>query len=416
MGERFFQGLLFSFFFMLTILPSRADYKLCPGDQLELTVAGVPEMRTVMRLDVDGLISVPLVGDVKAAGMTVSEIRALVRKGLEGKFLRQINQTGLEYQVTFEPEKISLNIIEYRPLYVMGDVGRAGEVPFRPGMLVQQSIALAGGYDIARLRNTDPVMQAADLRSEYQTLWIQLAREKARIERLRTELALPAGDGDLARQSPVASSDLTEIRANEAKALELRRTERQREFDYIDKSLAQAGESLDTVNAQRAKEEEGVKTDASELDRLGDMEKRGSTTSARVVEARRSLLLSSTRLLQTIAQASQIRLQETELERRKTRFDETRQQEALRDLQEAQVHVASLNAQLQAAGDKLLHATALRSELTHGGMRPPLITVTRRGESGIIRMEAREDTELQSGDTVDVRLSSSPEPGADPER
>jgi polysaccharide export outer membrane protein len=117
-----------------------------------------------------------------------------------------------------------------------------------------------------------------------------------------------------------------------------------------------------------------------------------------------------------MAQASQIRLQETELERRKTRFDETRAQEMMRDLQESLLRVETLKNQLQAAGEKLVHATALRSQLTHSGSRPPLIILTRRGPSGLEKIDAQEDTILMSGDTIDVRLSSEPTPGAEPER
>jgi hypothetical protein len=88
----------------------------------------------------------------------------------------------------------------------------------------------------------------------------------------------------------------------------------------------------------------------------------------------------------------------------------------LRDLQESIVRVETLKNQLQAAGEKLVHATALRSQLTHSGLRPPLIIVTRRGPSGVERIDAKEDTVLMSGDTVDVRLSTEPTPGAEPER
>ena len=59
---------------------------------------------------------------------------------------------------------------------------------YRPGLTVRQAIALAGGYDVMRLRMNNPFLEQADLRSEYTSLWAEFAKEQMRIARLQAEL------------------------------------------------------------------------------------------------------------------------------------------------------------------------------------------------------------------------------------
>ena len=96
--------------------------------------------------------------------------------------------------VVIDPEEITVDIAEYRPVYVSGDVSKPGELAFRLGMTVRQAVALAGGYDLLRFRaDRDPIMQVADLRSEYETLWTEFGRAQVRIWRVRSGARLGFG-------------------------------------------------------------------------------------------------------------------------------------------------------------------------------------------------------------------------------
>ena len=90
---------------------------------------------------------------------------------------------------------------EYRPIYVNGDVSKPGEYPYRPSITAGQLVAVAGGYDIMRIRMNNPYLESADLRSEYGSLWTEFAKERARMWRIKTEL------GEAARISPGALTD-----------------------------------------------------------------------------------------------------------------------------------------------------------------------------------------------------------------
>ena len=181
-----------------------AEYRLAPGDIVEISSPAMPELQQRSQINLDGEISWPLVGQMRVAGLPLSEVRAQVQALLPAKELRRRTDDGREYPIILSPNEINVVIAEYRPVYLNGDVSKPGEQPFRPGMIVRQAIALAGGYDIARFRMNNPFMEQADLRAEYQALWAEFALEQAHLARLRGEpraRPTPAGRARSRRRS-----------------------------------------------------------------------------------------------------------------------------------------------------------------------------------------------------------------------
>ena len=162
---------LFNLFILITLTPTLADsgtYRLRAGDTIAIYISGASEMRQTFVLDLDGQISVPLVGVIKAEGSTIGEFRDKLQQIL--------------------PRDIAVNMVDYSPVYINGDVVKPGELRFRPNMTVRQAVALAGGYEVMRYHLVDPVIQSADLGADYETLWTEQAREQARLARLKAEL------------------------------------------------------------------------------------------------------------------------------------------------------------------------------------------------------------------------------------
>jgi protein involved in polysaccharide export with SLBB domain len=80
-----------------------------------------------------GKISVPLIGEVQASDTTTVELADVLAKRLQQRL--NIAQTL----------NASIEIIKFRPFYIVGDVSNSGEYPFRPGMTVIQALSIAGG-------------------------------------------------------------------------------------------------------------------------------------------------------------------------------------------------------------------------------------------------------------------------------
>jgi polysaccharide export outer membrane protein len=312
---------------------------------------------------------------------------------------------GRENVVVIEADQVTVSVVEYRPIYVNGDVSKPGEQTYRPLMTARQAVALSGGYDLMRFRANNPFLEVADFRSEYESLWTEFAKEQSHIWRLKAELGdTETVDQGLLRDAPVSSSVLTQIANLETEQLKSRRDDFNREKAFFRNAVKQTEGQIEVLSEQLQKEEQGVQFDTQELKRAADLLGKGSLTVPHVTDARRALLLSSTRKLQTTAQLMAQRRQREEFSRQLERLEDQRRAGLLRELQDAAVKVNQLRAKLQGVGEKLQYSALIRSQLTRGSGGRPEIVVVRNGRSGRERFIADEDTELQPGDVVEVAL------------
>jgi polysaccharide biosynthesis/export protein len=120
---------------------SDADYKIGPQDVIRIDVWKEPDISRTIPVRPDGKISLPLLNDVQAAGLTAVQLGNSIHDGLT-KFLTSP-------QVT-----VSVVEINSRRVYLTGEVNRAGAVPLLPNMTVLQALASGGGFtQFARLKN-----------------------------------------------------------------------------------------------------------------------------------------------------------------------------------------------------------------------------------------------------------------------
>ncbi len=159
------------------------------------------------------------------------------------------------------------------------------------------------------------------------------------------------------------------------------------------------------------KELEGEEADIEELQRLQQLFSKGNVAIMRVVDARRSLLLSSTRRLQTASELAQVERLRQEFGRRSERLDDQRRIEILRELQDANIRIATVRSRLEAAGEKLIYVGMVRSQLVRGRGSKPELVVFRTSDKGRERRVVEEDTELLPGDVVEVSLQADLVPG-----
>jgi polysaccharide export outer membrane protein len=117
------------------------EYKIGPQDVVQIDVWKEPEISRTIPVRPDGKISVPLLHDVQAAGLTAMELATSLRDGLS-KYLNnpQVNVTVTQ--------------INSRRVYLTGEVTRAGAIPLLPNMTVLQALASGGGFtQFAKMKN-----------------------------------------------------------------------------------------------------------------------------------------------------------------------------------------------------------------------------------------------------------------------
>lgn len=109
-----------------------SDYVLGSGDKLRLIVFGEDTLGGEFVVSGTGKVSLPLIGDVQAAGKTVRDFQDAVRAALANGYLRD--------------PKVSAEVLNYRPFYILGEVNKPGDYPYISGLSVTNAIATAGGF------------------------------------------------------------------------------------------------------------------------------------------------------------------------------------------------------------------------------------------------------------------------------
>jgi polysaccharide export outer membrane protein len=117
-----------------TVAVSTVDrnlYQLGSGDRIRIEIFGEPDLMTESLLEVTGTINFPLLGRIQAAGLTLKELEQSLAAKLKQGYLKNPN--------------VRASIIQFRPIYVIGQVHHAGSYPYIEGLSVEKAIALAGG-------------------------------------------------------------------------------------------------------------------------------------------------------------------------------------------------------------------------------------------------------------------------------
>ncbi|MBI1359281.1 MAG: polysaccharide export protein [Alphaproteobacteria bacterium] len=109
------------------------EYLLGPGDKIRITVFGEDALSGEYLVSNNGLISLPLAGDIVAGGLTPSALQLKIKDTLEQNSLVQ-------------NAKVSADVVAYRPFYILGEVARPGQYPFVAGMTLTKAVASAGGF------------------------------------------------------------------------------------------------------------------------------------------------------------------------------------------------------------------------------------------------------------------------------
>jgi polysaccharide export outer membrane protein len=394
---------------LCAVAPAKAEYRLHAGDVIEISVARIPELKQRVPVQTNGTISYPLMGTISVANASAAEVQAKVQALLAAKVFRQRMSDGRESPVTIDPDEVTATVVEYRPIYVNGDVAKPGEQVYRPLMTARQAIALSGGYDVMRLRMSNPILETADLRGEYEALWTEYAKEQAHVWRLKQELGQEVKlDEKALLDVPIARSTALAIVNVAAQTLKTDLANEQAERTFLQHGITLANEQIRILSEQEKTEDAGAKADIEELERAKELFNRGTSSIVRVTDARRAMLLSSTRKLQTTAQLMQTRRQSDDLSRQIERLDSQRRSELLRELQDATVTITKIHIKLQSTGEKLQYTRLAKSQLTRGLGTKPAITIVRNGSKGPENLIANEDFELEPGDVVEVALRDAP--------
>jgi protein involved in polysaccharide export with SLBB domain len=108
------------------------QYKLGTGDKVQITTFGEPSLSGAFDVSGSGMVAIPLVGEVRARGLTTVQFGHAVEDVLRDGFLKD--------------PKVSVEVMNYRPFYILGEVTKPGEYPYSNGLTVLNAVATANGF------------------------------------------------------------------------------------------------------------------------------------------------------------------------------------------------------------------------------------------------------------------------------
>jgi polysaccharide biosynthesis/export protein len=127
-------------------LVNSGAYHLGPGDRVRVLVYGDKELSDVFSIGNDGLISLPLAGNVEASGRTPGQLADAIAASLK--------QRGM-----IEDPSVAVEVASYRPIFILGEVMKPGQYPYEPDMTVIAAVSLAGGYTYRAIQSYEGVVR-----------------------------------------------------------------------------------------------------------------------------------------------------------------------------------------------------------------------------------------------------------------
>ena len=128
--------------------PDEMAYLLDSGDRVRVFVYGQPNLTRTYPVDGEGFISMPLIGSVKARALTTYDLGATIATMLGTDYVR-------------DPQ-VAVEVVGYRPVFIIGEVRNAGQFAFQPGMTVETAVAVAGGYTPRADQQTFEITRTVD--------------------------------------------------------------------------------------------------------------------------------------------------------------------------------------------------------------------------------------------------------------
>lgn len=384
---------------------AETPYKLGPRDQLQVKVsdlrAGTGEAYQWQAFTGDftvaasGKVSLPVVGEIEASGRTTTEIASDIAERLKAK-------AGLATR----PDA-SVQIVKYRPYYVMGAVDKPGEYEYRPQLSVLQAVSMAGGLqrvptDILLQFVRDAVHARGDIQ-EYATQRIALLARQARLDaELKDKPLVFPPEVEARAKEPAVARIMNEERL----ALDTRRAALDAQITNLKKTKDFLTEQISSLTAKDATTGEQLDVMKQELARIAGLVSKGLSAMPRQIETSQTIAtLESNRLDVQIA-VIRARQDIAKADRDILDFKDQRRNAALQEAAETRISLNQATARLEEAKN-LLYQSQVRSPATvmanSEAYSQPEYFILRRQDGKAETIAAQEDDLLQPGDVVRVR-------------
>ncbi|MBY5556633.1 exopolysaccharide biosynthesis protein [Rhizobium leguminosarum] len=335
----------------------------------------------------EGAVFLPFLGSVSVGNRDNTSLTNEIAKRLQEKI-------GL-----VQPPAVTIEILEYPPIYVVGDVTTPGQYKFRSGLTVLQSLAMSGGpFRATSLQQSQTIKLAGELRE----IDHSLLRSTAKLARLQAEMTGAKEiifDQTLGVNQQYAAGIYNEERVifqARANALDRQSKALTELRDLLNSEVGMLGEKVQGS-------EDNIRSIEDQLTSVKTLVSKGLTVSSRQLDLERLLTTYRSDRLDLVTAIMRGRQAISETTRNLEGLYDTRRSEVASELQSEQASLDQLKLKREMTQKLLLDdlATGGSSNITDEAL-PLTFTVSRRSEGQIRQFQASETTALIPGDVVRV--------------
>ena len=387
--------------------PASADYPIQAGEVVEVSIGGLVDFHHRAVVQQDGTVNLPQLGTISIGGSLASELNGRIRAALTGKTIRQRSGDGRPLPIAIEPDDVAASIVEYRPVYVMGDVAKPGQYAFNPAMTTRQAVAMAGGYDMLHVGSKNSFLLASEVQSDISAVMVQLAGVELRGARVRTELAdLETMDVPRTADVQVPAATLTALVRTENELFKIHRAEFIEEKNSIERSIKQTVEFIEELKKRLTQESASATADAAELEDLRGLHAKGYASKRVISEIWHSAYTSLNTTLSINQQLDYAGTRKEEYQNKLARLESQRKSKLLDEQKDGAIKQIELRSKLNSLREKLRAISTTHSQTLHNTLQTPKIVAIRKGTRGRERLSVDEDFELHPADVIEVTIGA----------
>lgn len=335
----------------------------------------------------DGAVFLPFLGSLPVGNLDNAGLTNQIATRLQQKI-------GL-----MQAPVVMIEILEYPPIYVVGDVAKPGEYKFRPGLTVLQSLAMGGGPVRAKSeQQTQSIRLAGELRETDHAI----LRSAAKLSRLQAEM-------DGAKEITFDRTDGSDqqyaagIHNEERVIFQARASALERQSKALTELRDLLNTEISTLEEKQAGADDNIKSVEDQLVSVKTLVAKGLTLSSRQMDLQRLLTTYRADKLDLVTAIMRGRQAISETTRNLEGLADTRRSEIATEAQSERANLDQLKMKRELTQKLLIEGLAAGDDAKNPGDELPLtFTVSRRNDGQINQFPASETTALEPGDVVRV--------------
>jgi len=348
-----------------------------------------------------GTVSLPFIGAVPAEGKTTAELAQTIGDQLQQKL-------GL-----VDRPSASVEITEFRPVFVTGDVQTPGKYAYLPGLTVLKAVSLAGGVR----RGSDNGLRAArdfiSARGDYDVLIAERNRLLARKARIEAEAA---GRETLSMPDKLKDSPRAEdLMSNEKALMEARNRRHDLQLNALKDLKALLKNEIESLGKKSDTQEEQLALMQKQLEGIGNLADQGLVVNSRLLGLQQQIADLQGRLLDLDTATLQAKQDINKATQDQITLENDRDAELAQTRQETEDQLKEISLKLATNRDLMLEAvlqSASAAATTHADDEPMVsYSIVRQTDGGAKEMVADENTPVLPGDVIKTNIDLPVTPG-----